>query len=137
MSGRAPKILIVDDDPSDVAIIEIILKDAELACVLEVCEDGEQASLYFANRKPDAPLPDLVLLDLNMPKKDGRTVLSEIKADPTTADIPVIILTTAASPEDMDAFHAFKNTTCLIKPYVLKDYAPIVAAIQSHLVGSP
>jgi DNA-binding response OmpR family regulator len=135
MSERAPIIAIVDDDPSDVEIMKIFLREEGLVATLEVYEDGEQASRRFSDPRPGTPWPDLVLLDLNLPKKDGREVLIELKSNARTWDIPVIILTTAASREEIMEFETFKSTTCLIKPYVLKEYGPILARILGALNG--
>lgn len=133
MNDRLPRILIVDDDPADVEIMRILLREAGIRFTPEICEDGEQASNRLSAPRPGEPWPDLVLLDLNLPKKSGRDILPEIKANPETRDIPVIILTTAASPEEIAAFEAFPGTRCLIKPYVLREYGPIVATIRETL----
>ena len=133
MNDRPPRILIVDDDPADVEIMKILLKEAGLRFTLDVCDDGQEASQRLSARQRAEPFPDLVLLDLNLPRKNGSEILQEIKADPRTRDIPVIILTTSASPEDIAGFQMFKNTICLIKPYVLREYAPIMATILNTL----
>lgn len=136
MSERLPRILIVDDDPADVEIMQILLREAGIQFVLEVCEDGDQASVRVSGRETREPWPDLILLDLNLPRKSGREILPEIKSNPETRDIPVIILTTAASPEEIATFESFPGTRCLIKPYVLREYGPILATIQETLSRS-
>ena len=135
MNGRPPRILIVDDNPSDVEIMEIVLREAGLPVALEVCEDGEKASRRFAAPPPGSSWPDLVLLDFRLPKRNGREVLGDIRANPAARAIPVIVLTSAASQEEMDAFRSFENTTCLLKPYLLKEYPAVVAAIRQALAG--
>ena len=92
---RLIEILIVDDDPGDVQLALEAFEDGRLGNRLSVAEDGEKAMAILRREGDfaDAPLPDLILLDLNMPRKDGREVLAELKADPALATIPVAIVT--------------------------------------------
>jgi chemotaxis family two-component system response regulator Rcp1 len=97
------QVLLVEDNPGDVRLTKEALKEGKLLNQLTVVGDGVEA-LSFLRRQgiyADAPQPELILLDLNLPKKDGREVLAEIKADPNLRRIPVVVLTTSSSEEDI------------------------------------
>lgn len=93
--ARMAEILLVDDDPGDVQLAMEAFEDGRLSNRLHVAKDGEKAMAFLRRQGAyaEAPRPDLILLDLNMPRKDGREVLAELKADPALADIPVAIVT--------------------------------------------
>lgn len=95
LSGRLVEILLVDDDPGDVQLTAEAFEDGRLANRLHVAKDGEQAMAFLYREGPyaTAPRPDLILLDLNMPRMGGREVLAEVKSDPKLASIPVAIVT--------------------------------------------
>ena len=101
--GRPIEILLVEDNPGDVRLIQESLKDTKLLSRLSVANDGEEAlaSLHRQGRYADTPFPDLVLLDLNLPKMHGREVLAEIKSDGRLRRIPVVILTSSSAEEDI------------------------------------
>jgi chemotaxis family two-component system response regulator Rcp1 len=101
------QILLVEDDPDDVLLMSEVLCETRISSDLHVAMDGEEAMdfLHREGRFADAPVPDVVLLDLNLPKKDGRQVLAEIKSDPNLRRIPVIVLTTSAAEQDV--LHAY------------------------------
>ncbi len=94
-------VLLVEDNPGDVRLTREAFKDTELAINLRVVDDGIEALAYLRREGPysDAARPDIILLDLNLPKKDGRQVLEEIKGTPEFATIPVVVLTTSSSEE--------------------------------------
>jgi CheY-like chemotaxis protein len=94
--GRAVEILLVEDSPGDIRLTIEAMKDAKVVNRLSVVKDGEEALafLHREGRYRDSVRPDLILLDLNLPKKDGREVLAEIKEDPDLRRIPVVVLTT-------------------------------------------
>ena len=94
------EILLVEDTPSDVRLTEEALKRSELTYELNVVNDGEQATEFLEKAKSASKLPDVVLLDLNMPKKNGHEVLAEIKADDVLKKIPVVLLTVSQQDED-------------------------------------
>jgi CheY-like chemotaxis protein len=115
-----PVILCADDDPDD----RLLLRDAARACGLGTVvfvEDGEEALAYlrgegrFADRD-SAPVPSIVLLDLNMPRKDGREALREIRADARLRQIPVVVLTTSSAPTDIDGMYAIGASSYVVKP---------------------
>ena len=129
---RPIEILMVEDNPGDVRLTREALKGGKVWNRLNVVEDGEAAMDYLHRRPPfeNAPRPDVVLLDLNLPKKDGREVLAEIKSDPSLKVIPVVVLTTSQSEEDvLRAYHL--NANCYVtKPVDLHQFNRIVQAIE-------
>src|SRR3954454_19589342 len=97
------QILLVEDSPGDVRLTQEALRDAKIANELHVTSDGEQAMRFLRREGEhlDAPRPELILLDLNLPRKDGREVLEELKADEDLRRIPVIVLTTSVADRDI------------------------------------
>ena len=125
-------VLLVEDNPDDVYLTLEALKEAQLAIEMHVAKDGLEA-LAFLRREGDhteAPVPDLILLDLNLPKKDGREVLAEIKEDERFRRIPVVILSTSKADEDV--LQAYDNhANCYItKPIDLDMFIKVVQAIK-------
>ena len=112
------EILLVEDSPGDVLLTREALRDAKIRLNLQVAADGEEAMalLRREGKYATAPRPDLVLLDLNLPKKDGREVLQEIKADANLAIIPVVILTTSASEVDILRSYQLHANCFVTKP---------------------
>jgi two-component system, response regulator len=114
-------ILLADDDQEDRELTAEALTESRLANTLRFVEDGEELTDYLFLRgrfrdRNDAPLPGLILLDLNMPKKDGREALAEIKADPQTRQIPVVVLTTSRADEDIVRSYALGVSSFISKP---------------------
>src|SRR5580698_9232196 len=101
--GAAIEVLLVEDSPGDVRLTKEAFKDAKVHINLHVAPDGAEAMAFLNHegKYADVPRPDLILLDLNLPRKDGREVLEDIKGSPTLKSIPVVILTTSASEEDI------------------------------------
>ncbi len=126
------EILLVEDNPGDVRLIREAFKDAKVYNNIHVKMDGESA-LQFLLRQgeyKDSPRPDLVLLDLNLPKKDGREVLSIIKQDNELKTIPVVILTTSTAEEDIiDTYNKHANSY-ITKPVDLDQFLKVVDSIQ-------
>jgi len=129
---RPIEILLVEDNPGDVRLTREALKDAKVANTLHVVEDGVAALDFLHGRTPYAemPRPDLILLDLNLPRKNGREVLAEIKSHDTLKTIPVVILTTSQAEEDvLRAYHLHAN--CYItKPVDFIQFTTIVRTIE-------
>ncbi len=130
--GRAVEILLVEDNPADVRLTIEVFKDSRITNHISVVTDGEEA-LAFLRKKGkyvDEPRPDLVLLDLNLPKKDGREVLGEIKAAPELKTIPVIVLTT--SDADQDVWKAYDSgvNSYITKPVDLEQFIGICRSIE-------
>jgi chemotaxis family two-component system response regulator Rcp1 len=130
---RAIEILMVEDNPGDVRLTREALKGGKVWNQLHVVEDGVAALDFLHRRAPhaDAPRPDLILLDLNLPKKDGREVLAAIKADESLKLIPVVILTTSQAEEDVIRAYALNANCYVTKPVDFLQFTRIVQAIES------
>jgi len=133
IEARPVEILLVEDSPSDTELTIEALKEARVRNHLSIVEDGVQA-LEFLRRQGRygrAPRPDLILLDLNLPRKDGREVLAEIKADDGLKAIPVVILTTSRAEQDiLQAYQHYAN--CYItKPVDFEQFLTVVRSIES------
>jgi len=126
------KILLVEDNPGDVRLTKEALKEAKVRNELYVAEDGVEA-MDFLNRKGEhknASRPDLILLDLNLPKKDGREVLQEIKQDDALKRIPVVVLTTSRAEEDILRSYNLHANCYVTKPVDLDQFITIVKSIE-------
>jgi CheY-like chemotaxis protein len=127
------EILLIEDSPGDVRLTREAFKDAKVHINLHVASDGAEAMdfLHREGKHANAPRPDLILLDLNLPKKDGREVLEEIKVSPTLKSIPVVVLTTSAS--DADILRSYKlHANCYItKPVGLDGFLEVVKSIDN------
>jgi CheY-like chemotaxis protein len=131
-SPRPIEILLVEDSPGDVTLTIEALRDAKVANQLHVARDGEEA-LRFLRQEGEyegKPRPDLILLDLNMPRKDGREVLAEMKADPVLKRIPVVVLTTSQSEDDVAAAYNLAANCYVAKPVDLDQFLGVVRAID-------
>lgn len=127
---KSVEVLLVEDNPGDVRLIQEVFKEAKIKNVLHVARDGEEAMkmLHLEGENPNR-LPDLILLDLNLPKKDGRDVLKEIKKDDKLKCIPVVVLTSSIRDEDL--IETYKNNAnCYIaKPVDLDQLIKVVQNI--------
>ena len=133
LNGPQPiQVLLVEDSPGDIRLTQEALKDAKIHINLQVVRDGERA-MSFLMRKGEyanAPRPDLILLDLNLPKKDGREVLQEIKESQTLKIIPVVILTTSASEADILRSYSLHANCYITKPVSLDGFLTVVKSIE-------
>lgn len=130
------EILLVEDNPADVRLIKEIFKDFTIQNEMHVVNDGIAAMefLYKKGQYKNAPRPDLVLLDLNLPRKDGREVLVEIKEDENLKSIPVIILTTSSAPEDISETYNYAN--CFItKPANLDHFIKVLKSLEDFWIN--
>jgi CheY-like chemotaxis protein len=130
--SRQIEILLVEDNPGDVRLTQEAMRAARMTNTLHVVDDGIQAMEFLRRRShfKDAPRPDLILLDLNLPKKDGRAVLSEVKTDPDLRRIPVVVLTTSRSEEDVLQAYDMHANAYVTKPVNLDQFLRIVALID-------
>ncbi len=129
---RAVEILLVEDSASDADLTEEALGEGKVLNHLHWVQDGVEA-LAFLHRQgkySDAPRPDLILLDLNLPKKDGREVLAQIKADPNLKLIPVVILTTSAAERDILRTYQLNANCYVTKPIDLEQFISVVKLIE-------
>lgn len=130
--GSAVKILLVEDNPGDVRLTEEALREGKVRNDLYVAKDGVEA-LAFLNQEgeySDVPRPDVILLDLNLPKKDGREVLAEVKADPNLKRIPVVILTTSSADEDIVKTYELHANCYITKPVDLEQFITVVQSVE-------
>jgi two-component system, chemotaxis family, response regulator Rcp1 len=133
-NGLAPiEVLLVEDSVGDVRLTREAFKDARMHINLHVAVDGEDAMSFLKRERQyaNAPRPDLILLDLNLPKKDGREVLKEIKESPTLAIIPVVILTTSASEADILRTYQLHANCYITKPVELEGFLKVVKSIDT------
>jgi CheY-like chemotaxis protein len=129
-------VLLVEDDPGDVLLIQEAFADNKVRNRLHVVSDGVDA-LAFLRREGeygDAPRPDLILLDLNLPRKDGREVLAEVKADDTLTTIPVVVLTTSKAEEDVLRSYKLHANAYVTKPVDFDRFIEVVRQIDEFFV---
>ncbi len=135
-AGKAIDVLLVEDDPGDELMTREAFEFNKVGNNLHVVRDGEQALdfLYKRGEYPDAVRPDLILLDLNLPKSDGRQVLEKIKSDQDLADIPVVILTTSGAEEDIVRSYKLHANAYVTKPVDLDQFIAAVRQIDDFWV---
>lgn len=129
---RPIDILLVEDNPGDVRLTQEAFRENNIPNKLNVVNNGEEA-LYYLRREgryKDAARPGLVLLDLNLPRKDGREVLAEIKADPDLRQIPVVILTTSESEDDVAKTYGLYANCYITKPVDIQHFVKVVEAVE-------
>jgi len=132
-SGSRPiEILLVEDSPSDVELTIEALRAAKVSNHLSVVEDGVQALEFLRREKQffQSPRPDLILLDLNLPRKDGREVLTEVKADPDLKTIPVVVLTTSRAEQDVLRSYDLNANCYIAKPVDFNRFMEVVRSIE-------
>jgi CheY-like chemotaxis protein len=129
-------VLLVEDDPGDVVLIREAFEFNKVHNALHVASDGVEALdfLYRRNAHADAPRPDLVLLDLNLPRKDGREVLEEVKADPDLRTIPIVVLTTSEAEEDILRSYDLHANAYVTKPVDFDRFIEVVRLIDDFFV---
>jgi chemotaxis family two-component system response regulator Rcp1 len=125
-------LLLVEDNPGDVRLTKVALKDAKLKINMHVVGDGMEAMafLHKQGKYASSPRPDLIMLDLNLPKKDGRQVLAEIKEDPDLKRIPVVIVTTSKAEEDILKTYNLHANCYVTKPLDLDQFIAVVQSIE-------
>jgi CheY-like chemotaxis protein len=130
---RPVEILLVEDSPSDTELTIEALKEAKVRNHLSIVEDGVEA-LEFLRRRgkyAPAPRPDLIMLDLNLPRKDGREVLAEIKSDARLKTIPVVVLTTSRAEQDVLQAYQYHANCYITKPVDFEQFCQVVRSIES------
>jgi two-component system, chemotaxis family, response regulator Rcp1 len=127
------EILLVEDSPGDVRLTREALRDAKVQNTLHVVADGIDATAFLSRegKYAYAPRPDLILLDLNLPKKSGREVLEEIKLDPNLKSIPVVVLTTSSADEDILRSYQLHANCYITKPVDLEQFLKVVKSIDN------
>ena len=125
------KILLVEDSPSDVRLIREALKETPVPVQITVAQDGVEAMDYLHSTEAGGCVrPDLVLLDLNLPRKNGREVLAEIKSSPNLKQIPVLVMTSSRADEDIAQAYSLNANCYITKPGDLQEYINVVRAIE-------
>ncbi|MBX9257877.1 response regulator [Desmonostoc muscorum CCALA 125] len=127
------EVLLVEDNPGDALLTRIALEDSKISIHLNVVEDGVEAMAFLRKQEKyvNAAHPDIVLLDLNLPKKDGREVLAEIKADENLKRIPVVVLTTSQAEEDIIKAYNLSANCYITKPVDFDQFVKIVKSIEN------
>jgi len=140
MTGRPNtlEILIVEDSPSDVFLAQEALKQTNETCRVHVASDGVEAMEFLRKQGPHtkAPRPDLILLDLNMPRKDGREVLMEIKSDDNLKSIPVLVLTSSSAEQDINKAYSLHANCYITKPADFARFKAVINSIQAFWFGN-
>ena len=131
--GRPIEILLVEDSPSDTDLTLEALKDFKVRNHVSVVEDGVLALEFLRREGPyaEAPRPDLIMLDLNLPRKDGREVLAVIKADDHLKTIPVVVLTTSRADQDILRSYQLNANCCITKPVDFNQFLEVVRSIEA------
>ena len=131
-SNRSIEILLIEDNAADARLTVEQLKQCSVSNRVSVVGDGEKAMAFLRRQGgyANVPRPDLVILDLNLPRKDGRQVLGEMKNDPFLRQIPVIILTTSGAKEDIDKCYQLHANCYLTKPMDLEGFTTVIEAIE-------
>jgi CheY-like chemotaxis protein len=128
-----PRILLVEDNPGDIRLTQEAFKESALDIQMDVVTDGEMALdfLFKKGRFADSPKPDIVLLDLNLPKKNGIEVLKEVKAEQTLKKIPIIVLTTSDADHDISKAYSLHANCYILKPVDFDDFARVIKLIEA------
>jgi two-component system, chemotaxis family, response regulator Rcp1 len=129
---RFIEILLVEDSPADILLTREAFKNNKIINEIHVAEDGIQAMdfLYRRGKHASAPRPDLILLDLNLPRKNGREVLAEIKSDPDLRAIPVVVLTTSSNDEDILKAYNLNANCYVVKPVGFENFMKAMQSIR-------
>ncbi|MCS6935379.1 MAG: response regulator [Chitinophagales bacterium] len=132
-NAEKPRILLVEDNPGDIRLTQEALRESNLDIHLDVVSDGEQA-VDFLNRRgkyAQAVLPNIILLDLNLPKKNGIEVLREIKSSDALKRIPVIVLTTSDADHDISKAYGLHANCYILKPVDFDDFAKVIKLVET------
>ena len=130
------EILLVEDNPADVRLTIEAFKDARVPNRLHVARDGVEALRMLKDTSGEVPRPDLILLDLNLPKKDGREVLAEIKQDEALCHIPVVILTTSQAEQDVLQSYRLRANAFVTKPVEIDQFFEVVRSMEHFWLGA-
>lgn len=130
--GKPIKILLVEDNEGDIFLTKKVFEKAQLKNTITVAEDGEKAIQILKERKDH---PDLILLDINLPKKDGKQVLEEIKSDTKLKTIPVVILTSSKTEKDILESYNLHANSYIVKPVTLEKFGEVAAVVENFWFG--
>jgi CheY-like chemotaxis protein len=137
VNAKLISVLLVDDDPGDALLVREAFEDHKVGNMLSVVSDGVEALRYVRGEDgyANATRPDLILLDLNLPRKSGIEVLAEIKGDPRLASIPVVVLTTSEAEEDIVRAYKLHANAYITKPVDFEQFSQIVHQIDDFFIG--
>lgn len=129
---RITQILLIEDNLGDIRLIQEVMKESDFRHELSIVTDGEQAIQYLRKegKFKDAPIPNLILLDLNLPKKDGREVLSEIKTTLPYKIIPVVVFSSSEAEKDINKAYELYANAYVVKPFDFNKFSQVIQAIQ-------
>jgi CheY-like chemotaxis protein len=132
MSTKPLEILLVEDNKGDIGLITEFLSDAKVITNIHIAEDGEEAIHFLCDKDQflGSPLPDIILLDWNLPKKDGSEVLKEIKENNNLKNIPVIILTTSSAEKDLIRAYNLHANAYIVKPLDFEEFMKVIKSIE-------
>ena len=133
LMGRPVEFLLAEDNPGDVRLTKEALRESKISNNLNVVPDGVEAMAFLRRegKYADAPRPDVILLDLNLPKKDGREVLAEVKADPNLRLIPVVIITSSEAEQDVLKTYELYANCYVTKPVDLEQFIKVIQSIET------
>lgn len=133
LMGRPVEFLLAEDNPGDVRLTKEALRESKISNNLNVVPDGVEAMAFLRRegKYADAPRPDVILLDLNLPKKDGREVLAEVKADPGLRLIPVVIITSSEAEQDVLRTYELHANCYVTKPVDLEQFIKVIQSIET------
>jgi len=131
--ARPAQILIVEDNPADARLVREVMRDSKILNVIHWVPDGVEAMAFLRRqgKYPDAPRPNLMFLDLNMPRKDGREVLAEVKADPELRRIPVVVMTSSQAEEDIARAYDHHANCYVRKPIDFEQFHSVVKTLEN------
>jgi two-component system, chemotaxis family, response regulator Rcp1 len=135
--GRPMEILLIEDDLEDAGMTIEALRNGDVPCRISLVRDGEEAMEFLLRREKyrRAPQPDLILLDLNLPKKSGREVLAEVKAEPRLAALPVVVLTSSATHQSILQAENLHVESYLVKPVDLEHFNNTVRSLRKYMLS--
>ncbi len=135
---RPIQILLIEDNPGDIRLTQEAFKESTISLVLNVATDGVEGINFLRKNPPyqDAPTPDLILLDLNLPKRDGREVLQEVKSDEFLRRIPVVILTTSTAEQDIQKAYSLHVNSYINKPVDFDKFFEIIQRIEDFWLST-
>ena len=131
-NGEPVEILLVEDNPADIRLTQEAFKEGKVHNRMSIARNGEEALAFLRRQHPfeGAPTPDIILLDLNLPRKDGREVLADIKSDPDLKHIPVVILTTSENESDLIQSYSLHANCYICKPVDLDNFLKVIRRIE-------
>ena len=136
MAAKTMRLLLVEDNPADVFLMETALEVSALPVEMAVARDGVEALEYLGTVGTGRPYPDLMLLDLNMPRMNGFEVLETLRGDPALRHLPVVVFTTSSAPEDVKRAYALQANSYVSKPATLDEFLNLMALLGAYWFGA-